>query len=331
MVSRFVVLAPILVLLGCRAPIDPHLGGGPGSGSPEPDPPPAAPEQEPSGQKPGVSDDVVERAALPFHGLRLKDGEPLPSDQFFDELARTHAVCVGEHHDNPHHHFAQLQVLAALIRRGSMTGRIMGLGLEMFERPFQETLEDYGAGIASETQLLEASEWDDRWGYAFAFYRPMLELARSRGVALLALNAPSELVDAVAASGVGGLDEEQSRWLPELDLDDKGHRSWFDTMMRAHPHTGKDARHRYSAQVVWDESMAETAAGWLAARHPARQLVILAGAGHCMHAAVPKRLARRMRSARVVSVLPVLSDVAGHGKVRDKAKGYDYAFVMTAE
>jgi uncharacterized iron-regulated protein len=121
------------------------------------------------------------------------------------------------------------------------------------------------------------------------------------------------------------------RWLPELDLDDQAHHAWFDQQMQNHPQTRAKSEHRYTAQVVWDESMAEASARWIAFRHPVRQLVILAGAGHCMASAIPKRLRRRAPTARVISVMPVVSDSGDPAKVRAEAKGYDYAFVMTTE
>ena len=48
----------------------------------------------------------------------------------------------------------------------------------------------------------------------------------------------------------------------------------------------------YMIQVVWDETMADTAARWLAA-NPAGHVVLLAGNGHCHDSAIIHRLQRR--------------------------------------
>jgi hypothetical protein len=56
--------------------------------------------------------------------------------------------------------------------------------------------------------------------------------------------------------------------------------------------------------VLWDETMAEMSAKWLAA-HPSGHLVILAGNGHCHDSAIVARLKRR-GIADVVSLRPVI-------------------------
>src|SRR4051812_35333586 len=60
--------------------------------------------------KPAVPDDVVERAARPFHATRTLDGETLDQRQFFDELARFDVLCLGEAHDAPRDHYAELSI-----------------------------------------------------------------------------------------------------------------------------------------------------------------------------------------------------------------------------
>jgi uncharacterized iron-regulated protein len=93
----------------------------------------------------------------------------------------------------------------------------------------------------------------------------------------------------------------------------------------------------YAAQVLWDESMAETASAWLAAgvagdaassRKARRQIIILAGNGHCHESAIVRRIERRgVRAA--VSVRPVIDD--GEGSVAEllASPENDYLFVMT--
>ena len=335
MLRPFAHLVLLASALACaKRPIDPNLGGGPGTRSDvadDPAPRPAASQnanQVP--EPPHVDDDAVERAALPFYGLRLRDMQATPPDRFFEELAKAHAICVGEFHDNPHDHWAQLQILNALLRRSAM-GRQVGLGLEMVQQPYQKALDDYSDRKLTEPQLLEAVQWNARWGFSFALYRPLVELARTQHARILALNAARETIKLIGKRGVEGLDEKSQRALPELDLEDAAHRGWFEEEMKNHPATDAKREHRYTAQVVWDESMADAAARWLKERHPLRQLVILAGAGHCKDFSIPRRLKRRMPSARVVSVLPVVTESDDRASIGREAKSYDYAFVMTPD
>lgn len=281
---------------------------------------PAGPSGHP--KRASVPDDVVERAAAPFVGLRV-DGRELTSPEgLLDEVSRADVICAGEEHSDALSHYAELVLLTALIERSPMNGREVGLGLEMVARPEQGTLDAYSHYELDEAELLKESRWTERWGWDFAYYRPMLELARHRGVPLVALNAPRELTRAVARKGLHGLTHEQEKRLPELDLGDTEHRAWFEKTMKHHPH-GKP-EHMYAAQVVWDETMAESAARWLSGKLPGRQLLILAGAGHCRADAIPKRLTRRAQ-AKVVSVRALRQ---GEEQQQEALEAYDFALVF---
>ncbi|MCC6216837.1 MAG: ChaN family lipoprotein [Polyangiaceae bacterium] len=248
----------------------------------------------------------LERPALPpWHGWDVSRRQPLEARELGYALARKELVCVGEHHDDPRHHAAQLAVLAELQDRAELAGRELGLGLEMWERRFQPVLDRYAARELDERSLLRDTEWRERWGHDYALYRPIVRAAVADGAALLALGARRELARAVARRGVDALAPDDRADLPELDLDDQRHRERFTARMDAHPHDA-DADRLYAAQVVRDETMAAVAAAWLSARRPARQLVVLAGAGHCEPGAIPAR-AKRRGVERVVSVLPVTS------------------------
>ena len=69
----------------------------------------------------------------------------------------------------------------------------------------------------------------------------------------------------------------------------------------------------YMVQVIWDETMADTAAKWLVA-NPSGRMVILAGTGHCHDSAIVGRLKRR-GIADVLSLRTVIDD--GQGGVAD--------------
>ncbi len=86
----------------------------------------------------------------------------------------------------------------------------------------------------------------------------------------------------------------------------------------------------YSAQVLWDESMAESASAWLKAGNGAgsrRQIIILAGNGHCHESAIVRRIERRGPGA--VSVRPIIDDGEGNVAALLAAPENDYLFVMT--
>jgi uncharacterized iron-regulated protein len=133
---------------------------------------------------------------------------------------------------------------------------------------------------------------------------------------LRARNASRELSHAVAQDGLSGLCRRLRRRLPAVGLDDSAHRAHFDQLMAHHPGGHTDPENFYAAQVVWDETMAENAANWVAARAPQRQLVVLAGSAHCRREAIPARVERRV-AARVASVR--LS-----AEAPEDSEGFDY-------
>lgn len=333
--SRFAVPVAAALLLGCTGGGNGGTAAGavsPGLGVEQQKASERAAEkarEEAARDKPVKIDrTLVARAALPFHGFRVKDHQPLTPDQLMRDLARADAVCVGEEHDNPHDHWAELRILRGLSARASMSGRVVGLGLEMVQRPYQKALDRYAAYDLDSRELMHKTEWADRWGFPFSYYQPMLAMARRRHLSILALNAPSELTHQIAKGGLRSLDDEEQKELPDLDLHDARHHAYFDQDMRGHPDMPGRKRDMYAAQVMWDESMADAAASWLGDNSPARQLLILAGSSHCRRPAIAERIRRRV-DARVVSVRPLIAQ-GGHIDPLELS-GYDYGFIMVPE
>ena len=286
-------------------------------------------------QKPAVGAHGVEAAALPFHVLD-RGGHQLDEKVFWDQLAAARVVCVGEEHPNPHHHWVQLEVVRHLAKQWPK----FALGMEMFQKPFQGVLDDYASHRIDETALRSRSGWEERWGYDFALYRPIIETAVASHAVLLALNASKELTKKVVHHGLESLaPDERAQLAAELDINDKAHRAWFDALMEDMGGTSAHAQKKpdkkddkkdekkddnkdeavdmpsadriYLVQVIWDETMADTAAKWLGA-HTGERAVILAGNGHCHDSAIVGRVKRR-GIKDVVSIQSVIDD--GQGSV----------------
>jgi uncharacterized iron-regulated protein len=268
----------------------------------------------------------VEAAALPYAIVDGRSGRAVTEPELWAALATARAVCVGEEHPNPHHHWAQLTIVGGVVEK--MAGKKLALGMEMVQSPFQGVLDDWSAQKIDDAALLSRTGWADRWGYDFALYRPILARARQGGMALVALNAPRELVKAVGKKGVDGLTAEERAKLPPLVLDDAQHRAWFDGVMAALEGHGdmENADDIYAAQVVWDESMAEGARQWLG--NGGDTMVIIAGNGHCHDSAIIRRLVRR-GGGPAVSVRPIIDDGEGNVAAALAEAHNDYLFVMT--
>lgn len=310
------------------------LGAGCARGAPAAAAPPApaaeaGSEQHGGKERTALPRDVVMRAAMPYVGVRVRDGVLLEPRAFAEELSDASVVCLGERHDNPHDHYAQLALVEQLLELAAMSGREVGVGFEMFQTPYQAPLTAWRNDEIDDDELLERTEWHDRWGFDFNLYRPLLSRARRSGATLLALNAPRELTRKISREGVEVLDEGERSQLPELDFDDAQHRQWFEGMMRHHPPGhGKGLGNLYAAQLTWDETMAHVGARWVAARLPMRQLIVIAGNGHCINFAVPSRVQRR-GIERVVSVRAgFLQEGVDPGPA---LAGFDYGVLFVAD
>ena len=240
-------------------------------------------------------------------------------------MAGYRVVCFGEQHDSPQHHYAQQRAIEELAARGGGTRR-QGVGLEMFQKPYQPALSGFVQGRLDEAELLARSEWSERWGFDFALYRPLLEAAKNRQLDVLALNAPRELTRKISREGLAALDATERADVPELDLENASHRAYFDDAMSGHPMpaNGPKVENMYAVQVVWDETMADTAARWLTSAGPDSRLLIIAGSGHCHRSAIPARLARRI-DVPVLSLSGVLESELGE---RDEHDQYDWWLVL---
>jgi uncharacterized iron-regulated protein len=281
-------------------------------------------------------------AALPYSVLDARTGRQVDTEMFWGNVAASRVVCVGEEHPNPHHHWFQLETVMQMAKR--RTSAPLALGMEMFQRPFQGVLDDYAAKRIDSAALRSRSGWEERWNYDFALYGPTIDRARDAGATLLALNAPRELTKKLVRQGLDGLSPDDKKQVPEMNLDDRQHRVWFDTTMEemsgphgaAHaPATGDKPDEAapampsgdriYAAQVLWDETMADGAASWAKA-HPTGLLVLLAGNGHCHDSAIVRRVQRRGVD-RVISIQPVL-DVEGRVASALASPMNDYLVVL---
>lgn len=209
-----------------------------------------------------------------------------------DELLAADLVCIGEDHDNDVHHRLQLQVIKALYAEDER----LGVGLEMFQRPFQKVIDGYFQGTLDEEAFLKASEYKQRWGYDWSLYRPIVEFCRHNQLPLGALNTPKELTRRISQVGIAALKDTERDELGTIDLQVKDHRDhWFELLPKLHGDTKATPEQKersYQVMAAWDDFMARSAATFQQQRQ-VRRLVILAGSGHINRGfGIPQRAAR---------------------------------------
>lgn len=215
-----------------------------------------------------------------------------------DAVDESKVVLIGESHDDRAHHRFQLDVL----RRMSETsdGPVL-LGMEMFQRPWQQHLDDYVEGKIDEREMLRRTEYFARWSFDHTFYAPMWRLCREKGMRIVALNPAAELHRKANRQGLESLTPEERAALPaEIDLGVAPHRERIMKVFTggAHPMPPARLEGLYLGQVIWDETMAESAANALAKAGRGARMLVIAGSYHIQEFdGIPDRLVRRAGSA----------------------------------
>jgi len=212
--------------------------------------------------------------------IETKTGKSVSAKSIARQAKGYRYILLGESHDHPDHHGLQAEIIHELAKEG----RDVVIGLEMFTRPVQNELLAWSLGWQSESEFIEKSKWKTEWGFDYGLYRPIFEAAKKFKLPLVALNVPRDWVRKVGREGLAGLTEEQRQELPkEIDLGNNDHRSIFSALMGGHPVTGPRGENIYSAQVLWDAGMANTAIKWMSKRSKESIMVIVAGSGHVMY------------------------------------------------
>jgi uncharacterized iron-regulated protein len=248
--------------------------------------------------------------------------QTLNFSEFVTKLSEYDVICVGEQHDQPLHHLIQENIIRGLYTKDKR----LGVGLEMFQRPFQPSLDRYLAGTTTEAEFLKESEYDTRWGFDFKLYRPILEFCRTSQIPLGALNAPSELTKRISKVGYAGLTDAEKQQLGPVDFNVQAHRQyWYDQLGQMHGDSkpSEERKERtYQVMTVWDDYMAQSGAAFKTERKLAR-LVVLAGGGHIEHRfGIPDRIARYGKSTVATVGIVIVDDATEEQEAL--AMGFDY-------
>ena len=219
-------------------------------------------------------------------------------------------VFLGESHNNALHHKLQADVIEGL----AQAGRRVIVGFEMFTRPVQGALNPWTLGWWDEATFIARSEWKTQWGFDFGLYQPIFAVTKQYRLPMVALNVPRDWVRSVGKKGFDGLSPEQKAALPsDLYLGNTQHKSVFEALIGPHPASGLG--NMYSAQVLWDEGMADSAIKYLIEKGSSEKtvFVVIAGSGHVMYGqGINYRIKRR---TGMDGVTVVMGESKGPAKV----------------
>ncbi|MBW2349925.1 MAG: ChaN family lipoprotein [Deltaproteobacteria bacterium] len=241
-------------------------------------------------------------------GIAASDLSPV--DRIINDISEKRVIYVGERHDRFSHHIAQLRIIQELDR----LDRNIAVGMEMFQRPFQDVLDRYLDGQIDEKTFLKKSEYLKRWRYDYHLYRPIIEYCKEHAIPILALNLPAEISKKVARKGLESLsDEELKQVSVDLDWSNSVYKIRLRQIFEEHPEGEvKNFDDFYQAQVLWDETMAQSVHDYLN-NNPDRQIVVLAGNGHIAFGdGIPSRTYRRGKYDQAIIIANSTCDSLEH-------------------
>ncbi len=221
--------------------------------------------------------------------------QDLSHQEIIQELTQADIVYLGEVHNRPQDHQAQLTILQQLHEENED----IAIGLEMFQRPFQGAINRYLDGEINEEQLREQTQYDQRWGFPWSYYAPLLRFARENDLEVLALNTPTEITRQVSSQGLDSLDGEDFRYIPPREEirteDNPAYRERLKEVFKQHDHGSNGNLENFiAAQILWDETMAEKVAETYQ-DNPEQQVLVIAGKGHIVYGhGIPNRVERRL-------------------------------------
>lgn len=219
----------------------------------------------------------------------VEPDKSLKLGEIIDAVSDKPLILIGERHANYEDHKVELEVIMGLFKKG----RKFAVGMEMFQRPFQKAIDEYLSGVIDEREFLKKTEYFKRWGFDYCFYREIIEFAKAKRIPIIALNQRSEIVDKVAKGGLDALSPEERKDIPQgMDMSDESYKKQLKKVYEDHPDT-MTFENFYQAQILWDETMAQSAARFLEER-PDHRMVVLAGVEHIMYGSgIPSRIRRR--------------------------------------
>ncbi len=214
-------------------------------------------------------------AQKPAYQLFRENGRKVKYEKMVDAAAGADVILFGEIHNNPISHWLQLELTSDLHERA---GEELVLGAEMFEADNQLIIDEYLAGLISESKFEEEARlWDN---YP-TDYKPLVELAEQNGLRVIATNIPRRYANSVFRQGAGVLDrlsEEAMEFMAPLPL-------VYDTTLQSYASLiggsggmpGHGSRNLADAQAVKDAAMSHFI---LSNREPGEVFIHFNGAYH---------------------------------------------------
>ncbi|MDP2866602.1 MAG: ChaN family lipoprotein [Elusimicrobiota bacterium] len=239
--------------------------------------------------------------------IGARSGKDFRGEAAFKSIVwKSDVVYVGETHDEPLDHMAQLEALKAMrIARGSK----IAVGFEMVVSTLQPVLDDYAAGKITEDEFREKANWKTGKGFDFSLYKPLFDFIIQHKLRALALNVPRAVVKKIARTGLESLTPEEKQHLPP-DFTVTKHKKYNDYLKESFSSHGSTSTvntfafdNYLASMAAWNEGMGSRIVSFLN-ENPGYSFLVIAGNGHIIYnAAIPASVKARLKGVRQASFL----------------------------
>lgn len=211
-----------------------------------------------------------------------KNTEITPGDLLKD-LRSVQVVFIGELHDHFGHHRAQLTIIDAL----DNDQKPLAIGLEMFRKDSQETLDRWVDNDLSLSKFMPV--YNDNWGM-WQKYQNIFLHARNEEVKMLGLNISRSITRKVLRKGFKALPAEEKQMLGNVQcVVNPVYSDYIRIALGVSGGHGDQYLHFCEAQLLWDTMMARNLVEFLR-ENPDYRMVVLAGSGHAWKFGIPTQM-----------------------------------------
>lgn len=178
-------------------------------------------------------------------------------DDIINDMANADVLFFGEEHNDSTAHYLEFTLFKKLAEKYPQK---TALSMEMFQTDCQLVLNEYLAGLIREKNLVtDARTWPN-----YKDYKPMIELAKTNHLPVIAANAPTRYTNMVTRGGLDilkQLDPQAKSYLAPLPID-TATGAYYDKFAKIMGgHASMPGMQIYQSQNLWDATM-----GWSIAK-----------------------------------------------------------------
>ena len=241
-------------------------------------------------------------------------------DDIINDLNKADVLFFGEEHNDSTGHYLESLLFQKLVQKYPNN---IALSMEMFQTDCQTVLNEYLAGFIREKNLItEGRAWPN-----YKDYRPMVELAKTAHIPVIAANAPTRYTNMVTRTGLSSLaqlDDKGKAFLPPLPIDTAAGAYYekFVNIMGGHSTMGN--MHIYQSQNLWDATMGWSIAQFLKTHKGYKVFQVNGGFHSEEKLGAAAQLKKYMPAARILNIAVYADESFGNPDWGKLAKLGDY-------